>query len=148
MEYCSVTRPPARWHLAEPYLGEIRMVGFNFAAQGWATANGQTLPVSQNTALFALLGTTFGGNGTTTFQLPNVQSRMPMSMGTGVNLASRPLGQMAGTENAAFASAQIPSAPVAPIQALSSPLSPTSSVSPFLVVNFLIALQGIFPSRN
>ncbi len=70
--------------MANPYLGEIKMVGFNFAPVGWAFTNGQLLAISQNNALFALLGTTYGGNGQTTFALPNLQSRMPMHMGQGV----------------------------------------------------------------
>ena len=134
--------------MAIPFLGEIRMVGFNFAARGWAFTNGQTLAIAQNTALFALLGTTYGGNGVQTFQLPNLESRMPMHMGQGVGLSSRTIGQMGGVENATFPSAQVPSSPVAPIQALASPSSPVESMSPFLVVSFMIAMQGIFPSRN
>jgi microcystin-dependent protein len=69
--------------VASPYVSEIRMMAFNFAPRGWALCNGQTLAIQQNQALFALLGTTYGGNGTTTFQLPNLQGRIPLHMGPG-----------------------------------------------------------------
>ncbi len=69
--------------MAEPFLGEIRTFSFNFAPKGWVLCNGQTFPINQNQALFALLGTTYGGNGQTTFQLPNLQSRVPMHLGAG-----------------------------------------------------------------
>lgn len=135
--------------MANPFLGEIRMVGFNFAPRGWAFTNGQLLAISQNTALFALLGTFYGGNGQVTFALPNLQSRMPMHMGQGAGpLTSRPLGQTGGAETATFPPASVPSSPVAPIQALASHSSPVELISPFLVVSFVIALQGIFPSQN
>jgi microcystin-dependent protein len=134
--------------MAEPYLGEIKMVGWNFAAKGWALTNGQIFPIIQNTALFSLLGTFYGGNGTTNFALPDIQSRMPMNQGLGAGLSVRNIGDKAGVEAASFPAALIPGVPVAPIQALAYPTSPVSSVSPFLVVNFIIALQGIFPSRN
>jgi microcystin-dependent protein len=134
--------------VANPYLGEIKMVGWNFAATGWAFTNGQILPISQNTALFTLLGTTFGGDGQTTFALPDIRSRMPMHQGQGAMLSSRTLGQVGGAESATFPLTQIPGSPVAPIQALANPASQISSLSPFLVVSFLIALQGVFPSRN
>src|SRR5580704_5355515 len=69
--------------MADPYLGEIRIMSFSFAPKGWALCNGQTLSINQNQALFALLGTTYGGNGTTTFQLPNLQGCVPMHVGNG-----------------------------------------------------------------
>jgi microcystin-dependent protein len=72
----------------EPYLGEIRMVAFNFAPNGWAKCEGQILPISPNMALFALLGTTYGGNGTTTFALPDFRGRIPMAPGTGPGLTT------------------------------------------------------------
>jgi len=68
--------------MAEPFVGEIRMVGFNFAPAGWALCNGQLLAISQNTTLFELIGTTYGGDGMTTYQLPNLQSRFPIHMGS------------------------------------------------------------------
>jgi microcystin-dependent protein len=134
--------------MANPFIGEIKMVGFNFAASGWAFANGQLLPIDQNTPLFSLIGTTYGGDGQTNFQLPELQGRMPMHMGQGVGLSSRVIGQTGGAETATFPSAQVPSAPVAPIQALASQSAVISSLSPFLTITFIIALVGIFPSRN
>ena len=124
------------------------MFAGNFSPQGWALANGQLLPISQDTALFSLLGTTFGGNGNTTFALPNLQSRMPMHMGSAVGLTSRVLGQVGGAEIGGFSSQQIPSSPATPIQAYAYPTPTVSSESPFLALTFIIALQGIYPSRN
>src|SRR5918997_6296073 len=72
--------------MAEPFLGEVRMMSFNFPPKGWAPCNGQLLPINQNQALFALLGTTYGGNGQTTFALPNLQTRAPMHVGSGHTL--------------------------------------------------------------
>jgi microcystin-dependent protein len=134
--------------VGEPYLGEIKMVGWNFAARGWAFTNGQLLPINQNQALFALLGTMYGGNGQTNFALPNMQSRMPMHQGQGVQLTSRTVGQVGGVEAATFPVGQIPGNPVEPIQALGVPSSAITTLSPFLVISFLIALQGVFPARN
>ena len=93
--------------MSEPFIGEIKMVGFNFAPQGWAFCSGQLLSVSQNTALFAVLGTTYGGDGRTTFGLPDLQGRSPMHAGTGPGLSQRRLGEKAGTENVALAESQI-----------------------------------------
>ena len=75
--------------MAEPFLSEIRIMSFNFAPQGWALCNGQLLPINQNQALFSLLGTTYGGNGQTTFALPNLQGRTPIHMGSGHTLGER-----------------------------------------------------------
>jgi microcystin-dependent protein len=79
--------------MGDQYLGEVRMVGFSFAPQDWALCNGQTLPISANSALFALLGTTYGGNGTTTFNLPDLQGRMPLHAGSGGGLPVYTPGQ-------------------------------------------------------
>jgi len=79
--------------MSDQYLGEIRMTGFNFAPQGWALCNGQTLAISQYNALFALLGTTYGGNGSTTFNLPNLQGRVPVHQGTGAGLSTVVIGK-------------------------------------------------------
>src|SRR5580692_1887875 len=84
--------------MSDPFLGEIRMTGFNFAPEGWALCNGQILSIAQNTALFSLLGTTYGGNGTTTFALPNLQSRTPVHAGTSVNGSAYQLGAASGVE--------------------------------------------------
>lgn len=89
--------------MGSPFIGEIRLVGFSFAPVNWAFCNGQTLPISQNEALFQLLGTTYGGDGVQTFNLPNLQGRVPVHQGTGFAL-----GQVAGTESVSLTSQQIP----------------------------------------
>ena len=94
--------------MSEPFVGEIRMFGFNFAPQGWAQCNGQLLPISQNTALFSLLGTTYGGDGRTTFALPDMQSRVPVCQGQGPGLSPYAEGQAGGAETVTLAAAQIP----------------------------------------
>jgi microcystin-dependent protein len=94
--------------MSEPFVGEIRMFGFGFAPQGWALCNGQLLPISQNTALFSLLGTTYGGDGRTTFALPNMQSRVPVCQGQGPGLSSYAEGQAGGAETVTLAAAQMP----------------------------------------
>ena len=94
--------------MSEPFLGEIRMFGFGFAPQGWAQCNGQLLPISQNTALFSLLGTTYGGDGTTTFALPDMQSRVPVCKGQGPGLSSYTEGQAGGAETVTLAATQMP----------------------------------------
>ena len=163
------------------------MFGFNFAPQGWALCNGQLLPISQNTALFSLLGTFYGGNGTTTFALPNLQSSVPIHMGQGPGLSPYVLGQIGGSENVTLTQNQMPqhthsvgcnvaggnqaspangypavestgtsldyssTAGSAMNPAMNSPAGssqPHPNIQPYLVVNFCIALQGIFPSRN
>jgi microcystin-dependent protein len=134
--------------VSQPYVGEIRIVGFNFAPVGWSFANGAIMAISQNDALFNLIGTTYGGDGQTTFALPNLQGRMPMHAGFGSGLSQRFLGQVGGSESASFVSAQIPSAPQAPIQALAAANSPAGSISPFLVINFIISLFGVFPTQS
>jgi microcystin-dependent protein len=165
--------------MSTQYLSEIRIVSFNFAPKGWALCNGQTLPINQNQALFSLLGTTYGGNGTTTFQLPNLQARMPIHQGSGFILGSAGgesshtliLSEMPahnhqaqGVSNAATsasasgntwaASGASPYA-VAPNTAMNlAALSaiggnlPHDNMAPYLTLNFIIALTGIFPSRN
>ena len=85
--------------MSEPFIAEIRMAGFNFAPRNWAFCNGQLLSIAQNTALFSLLGTTYGGNGQTTFGLPNLQGSAPMHQGTGPGLSPRSLGEVGGTPN-------------------------------------------------
>lgn len=94
--------------MGDQYLGEIRMVGFSYAPQGWALCNGQTLSISANNALFALLGTTYGGNGTTTFNLPDLQGRLPLHAGNGAGLPVYTLGQMAGTPSVTLTQQQMP----------------------------------------
>lgn len=169
--------------MAEPFLGEIKIMSFNFAPKGWTMCNGQTLPINQNQALFSLLGTTYGGNGITTFALPNLQGRTPMHMGNG-----HTLGQQGGEQSHTLSISELPvhihqaqatsavattSAPdntvmlaqsqgsslYAPADANAQALAPNAianvggsqphqNMQPFLTLNFCIALQGIFPSRN
>jgi microcystin-dependent protein len=94
--------------MSDQYLGEIRMVGFNFAPIGWALCNGQTLSISANNALFALLGTTYGGNGTTNFNLPDLQGRLPLHAGAGAGLPVYVQGQKAGAESIVLTQQQMP----------------------------------------
>ncbi|NCU05022.1 MAG: phage tail protein [Chitinophagaceae bacterium] len=174
---------------SEPYLAEIYMGGMNFAPRGYATCSGQLLAIAQNTALFSLLGTTFGGNGQTTFALPDLRGRVPMGWGQGPGLTNRDLGEVGGTETVTLLSTQMPahthalnavseagdaSAPAGNYLANSGALDkeyrsatggtvvqmgtgtigtagssqPHANLQPFLVLNFYIALEGVFPSRN
>jgi microcystin-dependent protein len=171
--------------MSDQYLGEIRMVAFNFAPYGWALCNGQTMAISQNTALFSLIGTYYGGDGITTFQLPNLQSRVPIHQGQGVGLSPYVVGQNGGTENVSLSIQQMPqhnhtigSATTAgsnkpannyPADAASGNAysagpatgtlnqqavsfqggsQPHANIQPYLCITFVIALQGIYPSRN
>jgi microcystin-dependent protein len=167
--------------MAEPFLSEIRLMSFNFAPKGWAMCNGQLLPINQNQALFALLGTTYGGNGQTNFALPNLRGRVPIHMGGGhslgeaagstsvtVNIQQLPthVHLLQASPNSVGVSADPSNNVLAPVNnsyltnpASLTPLNPqtVSSVGgsqphnnmmPYLVLNFVIALQGIFPSQN
>jgi microcystin-dependent protein len=93
--------------VTQPFIGQVQSFGFNFAPRNWAFCNGQTLAINQNQALFALLGVTYGGNGSTTFQLPNLQSRVPMHQGTYLGNTYVP-GQMAGEENVTLLTSNLP----------------------------------------
>ena len=95
--------------MAQPFLGEIRIVGWNFATAGWALCDGQILPINQNTALFSLLGTTYGGDGETTFGLPDLRGRFPMHWGNGPGLSNRNIGEKSGLEQVVLNIGQIPS---------------------------------------
>jgi len=172
--------------MSEPFLGEIRMFGSNFAPRSWAFCDGQLLAIGQNQALFSLLGTIYGGDGRTIFALPDLRGRVPVHMGHGPGLSSRPVGHKVGSENVTLTQAQLPShshaleasadaatesAPTGHVLASSStvtmfadtaPTVPMASASitaagggqghpnmmPFLCVHFIIALAGIYPSRN
>jgi microcystin-dependent protein len=171
--------------MSEPFLGEIRTFGFNFAPRGWAMCNGQLLSIAQNQALFALLGTTYGGNGTTNFALPNLQSRVGVHQGQGPGLSPYVIGEVSGSETVTLTTSQMPahghalianagtagvSRPDGAVLARTGTNTyaaapdgtamnagaigqaggsqPFSIVQPFLCLNFCIALQGIFPSRN
>lgn len=191
--------------MAEPFIGQIIMFAGNFQIRGYAFCNGQTLAIAQNTALFSLLGTTYGGNGQTTFQLPNLQSRVPVHFGQGAGLSPYALGQVGGTESTTLTTNNLPAhnhtfaststfeattakatlnlpatgtllgktvdntGTVVPFTYAPAGTTPTvamgglnvagtigvtgsnvpvSIVQPYLALNFQIALQGIFPSRN
>jgi len=167
-----------------PFLGEIRLVPYNFAPRGWAFCDGQILPIAQNTALFSLLGTTYGGNGQTTFALPDLRGRHAIEAGQGPGLSSYTLGETGGTESTTLTLSNLPAhthavnasnvqqetdraAGAVPTlggvyasqpdrttvmdPAMISPAGnglPVSNLSPFLTLHYIIALQGIFPSRN
>lgn len=163
----------------EPFLGEIAMVSFNFAPKGWALCNGQLLPINQYQALFALLGTTYGGDGRVNFALPDLRGRTPLHVGNG-----HTLGERAGSASHILSTGQLPThvhsfgssdygtsvSPVNNVPArhnISSPVyeggtaamnaqnmrnvgggQPHENMPPYLVLNFIIALQGIFPSSS
>jgi microcystin-dependent protein len=165
--------------MSTPFLAEIKIISWNYPPKGWAFCNGQLLPINQNQALFSILGTTYGGNGQTTFALPNLQGRTPIHPGNGVIL-----GQVAGEENHTLIISELPThlhtlaaSSAGPDQGLPTgnewaastsaynsgspnasmnPASisnvggsqPHTNMQPYLVLNFVIALQGIFPSRN
>jgi len=94
--------------MSQPYVGEIRAFGFNFAPSSWAFCNGQQVPIAQNTTLFTILGTTYGGDGQSTFNLPNLQGRAPIHQGQGIGLSPYSLGQASGTEQVTLLTTQIP----------------------------------------
>ena len=160
--------------MSEPFIGEIRCFGFNFAPTGWALCDGQLLPISQNTALFSLLGTTYGGNGQTTFALPDLRGRVGMHLS-----ATHVQGESAGEEVHTLSTQEMPahthgipsgddettnrpSGAMAarggvytktPTGTMAAPTSsggslPHNNLQPYLVLNYCIALFGIFPSRN
>ncbi|HWD07582.1 MAG TPA: tail fiber protein [Actinomycetota bacterium] len=165
--------------MSEPFLGEIKIISWNFAPKGWAFCNGALLPINQNQALFSILGTTFGGDGIQTFALPNLQGRSPVASGNGIDL-----GQAGGETTHTLTVAELPAHNHVPVGADTSPdqdtpagflwasnaeaystgsptapMSPTGSsptggsaphenMSPYLVLNFVVALQGIFPTQN
>jgi len=168
----------------DPFIGELRLFGFNFAPRGWALCQGQLMSISQNTALFSLLGTMYGGNGQTTFGLPDLRGRAAISFGQGPGLASYEQGQPGGVEQVTLLAGQLPahnhtvsasSAATGKNPANSFPAytadastygstadltmnpamvggggnaQPVAVASPYLVLNWCIALEGIFPSRN
>jgi microcystin-dependent protein len=166
--------------MAEPFLSEIRLMSFGFAPKGWAQCNGQLMQINQNQALFSLLGTTFGGDGRTTFALPDYRARVPMHVGSGHTLGEKG-GEQAHTltmnempQHIHFLNgSQTPAETNVPTSAAylgavnntySSPANLVAmnaaavtntggsqshlNMQPYLVINFCIALQGIFPSPN
>jgi len=171
--------------MSDPFIAEIKIFAGNFAPRGFAFCNGQLLPIAQNTALFSIVGTTYGGDGRTTFGLPNLQNRLPMHPGNGPGLSQRRLGENGGSDTQTLSASQIPAhshvaqaastAPttnspagaypaVAPVfePGDSGNLVPMSADAmantggggahnnqqPFLNLNFVLALTGLFPSRN
>ena len=172
--------------MSEPFIGEIRIVGFNFPPKGWALCNGQILPINQNQALFSVLGTTYGGNGQTTFALPNLQGRVPVHVGNGGG-QTIDLGEVGGETAHTLITGEMPAhthtlqgavAPQDNNRSLSGNLlgsssaaswyspgpatltlnpatvgpsgggQPHNNMQPYLALNFVIALVGVFPSRN
>lgn len=172
--------------MSEPFIGQIMITPYNFAPKGFAQCNGQTLPINQNQALFALLGTTYGGNGQTTFMLPDLRSRTPVGMGRSPAGSDYTIGQASGAENVTLLDNQLPphvhsanyssadasarspanglfghsttslyaqaGGPQVPLNSASVATAggsaPHSNLQPYTVLNFCIALAGIFPSRS
>lgn len=177
--------------MSEPFLGEIKIVSFNFPPKGWTFCNGQLLPINQNQALFSVLGTTYGGDGMRTFGLPNLQGRTPFHVGNGIvlgemggetthtlNISELPAhnhimqaDSAAGTTNTPDPSGRVlaksagtggtppvafgvnlyqatPNTAMGPTIANTGGNQPHENMSPYLVLTFIIALQGIFPSQN
>ncbi|MDT8439546.1 MAG: tail fiber protein [Wenzhouxiangellaceae bacterium] len=97
--------------MSDPFVAEVRIFGFNFAPRGWAFCDGQLLPISQNTALFSLLGTTYGGNGTSNFALPNLQGRAALAPGQGPGLSRRDLGETGGAQSVTLIESEMPNHP-------------------------------------
>jgi microcystin-dependent protein len=118
--------------MTDPFVGEIMLFAGNFAPQGWAICAGQLLPISQNTALFSILGTTYGGNGQTTFALPDLRGRAPIGAGQGPDLPSHDLGESSQGQT---------------VEASAGGTEEAQTL-PYLSLNYCIALQGVYPSRN
>jgi len=136
---------------SEPFLGEIMLWAGNYAPRGWAFCNGQIMSISQNTALFCLLGTTYGGDGRVTFALPDLRGRMPMGTGAGLGLTERELGEIGGSETLSMYSAVVSNDPdVTDKQTVVTATNQNQTypcMPPYLGLTFVIALQGVFPSR-
>ncbi len=133
--------------MSDPFVAEIRMAGFNFAPRNWAFCAGQLLLITQNTALFSLLGTTYGGDGRATFALPDFEGRAPMGVGEGPGLSERLLGDTGGSETFQPTIVGTASNPPAPITAFSFSTTQGSAMPPYLALNFIVAMQGVFPQR-
>jgi microcystin-dependent protein len=138
--------------MSEPFLSEIRMVGFTFAPRGWAFCNGQLLPILQNQTLYSLLGTTYGGDGRTTFALPDLRARTPIHHGTQNGIQVRQ-GENRGSEYSAQIKTVIDSIIVdRGLETNTSRVNVMQNVgtalTPYIGINFAIALQGVFPNRN
>jgi microcystin-dependent protein len=172
--------------MSNPFVAEIRIFPFNFAPKGWAFCDGQILPISQNTALFSLLGTTYGGDGRSNFALPNLQGISPLAAGAGPGLSLRDLGESGGEDSVTIVASTLPShsheatcnagmgdqygpagnfwatdaggnneynsnsnsqMAAGAVGAVGSGL-PHNNLQPYLVLNFCIALQGVYPPRS
>ncbi|MEM9733399.1 MAG: tail fiber protein [Pseudomonadota bacterium] len=179
--------------MSEPFIAEIRIFGGSYAPRGWAFCDGQLLPIATNTALFSLIGTIYGGDGRTTFALPNMQGRIPLGAGRGTGLSERQLSERGGAEETALTLSQIPShnhavladanpgsfsgggadtadpnnhflaattstgpfygdgstnrVAMAPTSATGG-AAPHNNDQPFLVLNYIIALEGLYPTPN
>jgi microcystin-dependent protein len=163
----------------EPFIGQILLISWNWAPRGWALCNGQLLSIAQYNALFSLLGITYGGNGTTTFALPDLRGRVPLNQGDGLGLTPRMLGESSGSESVTLLTPNLPAhnhlAMVSsqgsgrggnflaaggitnsgPNDLVLSPDTvsvagnnvPHDNMQPYLVMNYIIALEGIYPSR-
>ncbi|MBX9730447.1 MAG: tail fiber protein [Sphingomonas sp.] len=177
--------------MSEPFIGEIRIFGFNFAPRGWLFCRGQTPPIQQYSALFAVIGTSYGGDGQTNFGIPNFQSNAPMGWGNGPGLTPRTIGEVSGSASVTLTAQQIPAhthalngllPTSAPTQAFATPTNnaslgvstssklfapppatttmssqaiglaggsgPHDNQQPSLALNFCIATEGVFPTRN
>lgn len=138
--------------MSEPFVGEIRMFAGNFAPRGWALCDGQLLAVSQHNALFSLFGTTYGGDGHTTFGLPDMRGRMPVHAGNGPGLAEVKLGSKAGTDNTQLSPATTVKTGFSidrgiGLNQTTAAFVQSKAVQPALCLNFIVALVGIYPSR-
>lgn len=171
--------------MSNPYIGEVRIFAGNFAPAGWAFCDGAVLPISQYDTLFALVGTTYGGDGQQTFALPDLRGRVPIHQGTGPGLSNRVIGELAGSETVTLTTGQMPThthvlrasgglsngsagrvgvlaatavnmytvlpptTPMAP-QAITSlgGSQPHENMAPFVGINYIISLFGVFPSQN
>jgi microcystin-dependent protein len=137
----------------EPFIGEIFLVPYNFAPRGFAFCDGQLLLISQNTALFSLLGTMYGGDGRTNFALPDLRGRFPLGEGSGPGLTNRPLGEKGGRE-IEIVEGRPPILGWGSTNEIGkkapdgSSVAPGAYMPPYLTLNYVIALVGIFPSRN
>lgn len=175
--------------MSTPFLGQLQLVGFNFAPIDWALAQGQLLPISRNTALFSLLGTFYGGNGTSTFALPDLQGNCAVGQGSAPGLSTYDMGEVGGTSVVTLSNQQVPSHTHAPLGKISrseisnpsnasfgnsagsayynSSTAPTlvamnpsaltpftggslphNNMMPYLSLNWIIAMAGVFPSRD